>query len=60
MDFTRAHKLTPEIEAEIDHAFDYHPWTDDQITAGFAIRKAQPVSESNDTPQQLACSAGSD
>lgn len=40
MDFTRAHGLTPEIEKEIDDAFDYHAWTDDQVTAGVGIRKA--------------------
>lgn len=40
MDFTRAHGLTPEIEKEIDDAFEYHAWTDQQVTAGVAIRQS--------------------
>lgn len=40
MDFTRAHTLTPEIEKEIDDAFDYHKWTAEQETAGQRIREA--------------------
>lgn len=40
MDFTRATELTPEIEAEIENAFDYHPWTPVQVEAGKKIRKA--------------------
>lgn len=40
MDFTRATALTPEVEAEIDNAFDYHKWTPEQIEAGAKIRKA--------------------
>lgn len=40
MDFTRATELTPEVEAAIDDAFEYHPWTAPQIEAGKNIRKA--------------------
>jgi hypothetical protein len=40
MDFTRAAELTPEVEAEIDSAFEYHKWTDAQVEAGAKIRKA--------------------
>jgi len=40
MDFTRSDKLTPEIELAIDDAFEYHKWTDEQVEAGKAIRKA--------------------
>lgn len=40
MDFTRAKELTPEVEAEIDCAFEYHKWTDEQVAAGAKIRKA--------------------
>jgi hypothetical protein len=40
VDFTRARSLTPEIETAIDDAFEYHKWTDAQVTAGAAIRKA--------------------
>jgi hypothetical protein len=40
MDFTRATELTPEVEAAIDDAFEYQPWTDAQVTAGVAIRVA--------------------
>ena len=40
MDFTRATELTPEVEAEIDNAFEYHKWTDEQVAAGSKIRKA--------------------
>jgi hypothetical protein len=40
MDFTRATELTPEVEAAIDDAFDYHKWTDEQVAAGSKIRKA--------------------
>lgn len=40
MDFTRATTLTPEVEAEIDSAFEYHKWTPEQIEAGAKIRKA--------------------
>jgi hypothetical protein len=40
IDFTRATELTPEVEASIDDAFEYHKWTSAQIEAGSAIRKA--------------------
>ena len=39
-DFTRATELTPEVEAEIENAFEYHKWTDAQLEAGKKIRKA--------------------
>jgi hypothetical protein len=39
MDFTRAHGLTPDVEAAIDDAMEYHEWTPEQIAAGKAIRK---------------------
>lgn len=39
-DFIMATELTPEIEKEIDNAFDYHEWTPEQVKAGFNIRKA--------------------
>jgi hypothetical protein len=39
-DFTRAAELTPEVEASIDDAFEYHKWTPEQIEAGSKIRKA--------------------
>lgn len=39
MDFTRATELTPEVAAAVDDAFTYHPWTDEQMTAGIAIRE---------------------
>ena len=40
MDFTRATELTPEVEAAIDDAFEYHKWDDAQTEAGVEIRKA--------------------
>lgn len=40
VDFTRAKTLTPEIEAEIDNAFEYHKWTDEQVASGKLIREA--------------------
>jgi uncharacterized protein (DUF3084 family) len=40
IDFTRATELTPEVEASIDDAFDYHKWTPAQVEAGSAIRRA--------------------
>lgn len=40
MDFTRATELTPEVESEIDNAFEYHKWTPEQIESGAKIRKA--------------------
>lgn len=38
--FTYATSLTPAIEAEIDDAFEYHPWDSTMIARGAAIRKA--------------------
>lgn len=40
MDFTRATELTPEVEAAVDDAFEYHKWTPEQVAAGANIRKA--------------------
>lgn len=40
LDFTRAAELTPEVEAAIDDAFEYHRWTDQQVEAGVHIRHA--------------------
>ena len=40
MDFTRATALTPEVEAEIDNAFEYQRWNDKQVAAGKKIREA--------------------
>jgi hypothetical protein len=40
VDFTRATELTPEVAAEIDNAFEYHKWTDEQVAAGKLIREA--------------------
>ena len=40
MEFTRATELTPEVEAAIDAAFQYQPWTPAQVAAGENIRKA--------------------
>ena len=39
-DFTRATELTPAIEAEIEAAFLYQPWSDEMTARGIAIRKA--------------------
>jgi hypothetical protein len=38
MDFTRATELTPDVEAAIDDAFEYHKWSDQQVEAGQIIR----------------------
>lgn len=40
MDFTRATEVTPEVEAAIDDAFEYHKWTPEQVEAGVKIRQA--------------------
>jgi len=40
MDFTRATEMTPEVEAAIVDAFEYHKWTPAQVEAGSKIRKA--------------------
>lgn len=37
-DFTRATELTPEVEAAIDDAFEYHQWDEDDIVRGRMIR----------------------
>jgi hypothetical protein len=37
-DFTRAKTLTPEVEAAIEDAFDYHRWTDEQVAQGVKVR----------------------
>lgn len=39
-DFTRATELTPEVGAAIEDAFDYHPWTQEQVEAGKRVRLA--------------------
>lgn len=38
MDYTRATELTPEIDAAINDAFEYHPWDEKQILAGKLVR----------------------
>ena len=40
MDFTRATTLTPEVEAAVNDAFEYHPWTQEQVEAGHRVRTA--------------------
>lgn len=40
VDFVRATELTPEVSEAIDDAFEYHPWTDEQMSAGVLIREA--------------------
>lgn len=40
MDFTRATTLTPEVEAAIDDAFEYHPWDQSKEGRGQAVREA--------------------
>jgi hypothetical protein len=35
-----ATELTPEIEDAIQDAFEYHPWSDDQIQRGSEVRRA--------------------
>ena len=39
-DFTRAAGCNPEVEAEIDEAFRYHPWDAVSTAKGEAIRVA--------------------
>jgi hypothetical protein len=39
-DFTRATELNTHTEQEIDDAFTYHPWTNEQMEAGTKIREA--------------------
>ncbi len=38
-DITRAQFLSEEISAEIDNLFEYHPWDEDQKTAGKVVRE---------------------
>lgn len=40
IDFTRAATLTPEVEAAIEDAFEYHKWTPEQVQVGARLRKA--------------------
>lgn len=40
VDFTRAMHLTPEVEAAITDAFEYHPWDDLQTVRGKEVREA--------------------
>lgn len=40
MTFVRATELTPEVAAEIDDAFNYHPWDIVKIEAGARVRAA--------------------
>lgn len=40
VDFTRASKLTPDVDAAIDDAFEYHKWTEAQVAAGARIRQS--------------------
>jgi hypothetical protein len=37
-DFTRASHLTPDVEAAIEDAFEYHEWTKEQVWQGKLIR----------------------
>jgi hypothetical protein len=39
-DFTRATEVTDEVRAAIKDAFEYHPWTPEQIDAGSVVRLA--------------------
>lgn len=39
-DFTRAAELTKEVSAEIDRAFEYQAWDDEQIGRGVEVRVA--------------------
>lgn len=38
VDFTRASSCTPDVVAQIDDAFTYHPWDADQILKGALVR----------------------
>src|SRR5436305_11462997 len=40
VDFTRATELTPEVEAAVHDAFEYHKWTPEQIEHGKRVRAA--------------------
>jgi hypothetical protein len=39
-DFTRATELTPEVAAQIEDAFEYHPWDERQKARGQIVRTA--------------------
>lgn len=43
LDFTRANEVTPEVEKQIDDAFEYHPWDEEQQRNGAAVRKALAI-----------------
>ena len=43
-DFTRATELTPEVEAAIDDAFEYHSWSPEQQAKGLRVRQALAAS----------------
>ena len=40
MEFMRASELTPEVEKEIEDAFEYHPWDEGQKLKGAVVRAA--------------------
>lgn len=40
MDFTRATQVTTEVADAIKDAFEYHPWDEDKIKCGAAVREA--------------------
>lgn len=40
VDFTRAERLTPDVEASIEDAFDYHPWDQEKVQQGREVREA--------------------
>lgn len=40
LDVTRADALSPEVNAAIDHAFEYQPWGEEQRKSGELVRKA--------------------
>jgi len=40
VDFTRATQVTPEVEKQIEDAFEYHPWSDEQVLKGKMVRSA--------------------
>ena len=38
--FVHAAELTPEVEAAVNDAFEYHKWDADKIAAGTKVREA--------------------
>ena len=40
MDFTRATELTPEVERQIEDAFEYHAWDATKQALGAGVRRA--------------------